>query len=234
MHHLYNSAVRDGCVNPTIWTGPCRPLLSPFYVGWPLSYGDELGLLLPLFAIAVGMFLGAPLLAREYTSGTTRFAWTQGTGRARLTVTKVVLLGLAVMAVAALLGWLGQWSMQPDHRPVRRGVRPLAAGPVHHHAGDRGGRGRTGLRGRRAGQRGDPARGTGHGRDRGGHHRGGRALLPPPAPLAAQRGAAPGPRPGHGRRPERRFRAATCSTCTRPRAAAGSTRAGTPARAGTG
>jgi hypothetical protein len=70
-------------------------------------------LLLPLFAVAVGVFLGAPLLAREYTSGTTRFAWTQGTGRARLTVTKVVLLGLAVMAVAALLGWLGQWSMQP-------------------------------------------------------------------------------------------------------------------------
>ena len=113
VHHLYNSAVRDGCVNPTVWTGPCRPLLSPFYVGWPLSFGDQLGLLLPLFAIGVGMFLGAPLLAREYTSGTTRFAWTQGTGRARLTVTKVVLLGLAVMPMAALLGWLGQWSMQP-------------------------------------------------------------------------------------------------------------------------
>jgi hypothetical protein len=113
VHNLYNSAVRDGCVNPTIWTGPCRPLLSPFAVGWPLSYGYELGTLLPLFAIVIGVFLGAPLLAREYTSGTTRFAWTQGTGRARLTVTKVVLLGLGVMAVAALLGWLGQWSMQP-------------------------------------------------------------------------------------------------------------------------
>ena len=113
VHHLYSTAVRDGCVNPTIWTGPCRPLLSPFYVGWPLSYGNELGLLLPLFAIVVGMFLGAPLLAREYMAGTTRFAWTQGAGRARLTVTKVVLLGLAVMSVAALLGWLGQWSMQP-------------------------------------------------------------------------------------------------------------------------
>jgi hypothetical protein len=113
VHHLYSSAVRDGCVNPTIWTGPCRPLLSPFYVGWPLSYGSEVGLLLPLFAIAVGVFLGAPLLAREYASNTTRFAWTQGAGRARLTVTKVVLLGLGVMAVAALLGWLGQWSIQP-------------------------------------------------------------------------------------------------------------------------
>ena len=113
VHHLYSTAVRDGCVHPTIWTGPCRPLLSPFYVGWPLGYGNELGLLLPLFAIAAGVFLGAPLLAREYASGTTRFAWTQGTGRAQLSLAKVVLLGLGVMAVAALLGWLGQWSMQP-------------------------------------------------------------------------------------------------------------------------
>jgi hypothetical protein len=113
VHNLYDTGVRDGCVNPTIWTGPCRPLLSPFDVGWPLDYADEIGLLLLLFPIAAGVFLGAPLLAREYASGTSRFAWTQGTSRTQLTVTKIVLLGLAVLAVAALLGWLYQWSMQP-------------------------------------------------------------------------------------------------------------------------
>jgi len=113
VHSLWDSAVRDGCVNPTNWAGPCRPLLSPFDVGWPLSYGYDLGQLLALLPIAIGMFLGAPLLAREYASHTTRFAWTQGAGRTRLTVTKVVLLGLAVLVVAAVMGWLGQWSMQP-------------------------------------------------------------------------------------------------------------------------
>ena len=47
-----------------------------------------------------GMFVGAPLLAREYSSGTARFAWTQGAGRTRPTVAKLILLGLAVLASA--------------------------------------------------------------------------------------------------------------------------------------
>lgn len=113
MHNLYDTGVRDGCVNPTIWTGPCRPLLSPFDVGWPVSYADLLGLVVPLFAIVAGVFLGAPLLAREYAAGTTQFAWTQSAGRTRLTLTKVVLLGLVVLAVGAVIGGLSQWSTGP-------------------------------------------------------------------------------------------------------------------------
>jgi hypothetical protein len=113
VHHLWDELVRGGCVHPTSWTAQCRPLLSPFDVGWPLNYASELSLLLPLPAIAVGVFLGAPLLAREYVSGTTRFAWTQGIDRTRQTVAKLALLGLAVLAVGAVLGWLCQWSMQP-------------------------------------------------------------------------------------------------------------------------
>jgi hypothetical protein len=112
-HNLYNAGVRDGCVNPINWAGPCRPILSPFSIGWPLSYGHDLTLLLPLLPIAIGVFLGAPLLAREYAAGTTRFAWTQSAGRIRLTLAKVALLGLVVLAVGALAGWLCQWSMEP-------------------------------------------------------------------------------------------------------------------------
>ncbi len=63
--------------------------------------------------IAIGMFLGAPLLAREYAAGTASFAWTQDAGRLRLVLTKVVLLGLAVLAAGAVIGWLAQWSVQP-------------------------------------------------------------------------------------------------------------------------
>jgi hypothetical protein len=113
VHHLWDELVQGGCVHPTTWTNQCRPLLSPFDVGWPLSYAGELNLLLPLPAIATGVFLGAPLLAREYVSGTTRFAWTQSISRTRQTVAKLALLGLAVLAVGAVLGWLNQWSMQP-------------------------------------------------------------------------------------------------------------------------
>ena len=49
--------------------------------------------------ITIGMFLGAPLLAREYADGTRRFAWTQDAGRLRpVPGLKVVLLGLVVLA----------------------------------------------------------------------------------------------------------------------------------------
>ncbi len=83
---------------------PCQAsgylLLMPFYMG----------LLVPL---VIGLFLGAPLLAREYSAGTTRFAWTQDVGRVRQTVTKVVLLGVAVLVGAALVGWVTYWASKP-------------------------------------------------------------------------------------------------------------------------
>jgi hypothetical protein len=113
VHSMNDAAVRDGCIGQYGLTSQCRALLGPFATGWPVRYASGLYPVLALVPIAVGMFLGAPLLAREYATGTTRFAWTQGAGRTRLTVTKVVLLGLAVLAVAALLGWLGQWSVAP-------------------------------------------------------------------------------------------------------------------------
>jgi len=113
VHNLWDAGVRDGCVRPVRWTNECRPILSPFDVGWPQDYVSQVSLWLPLFPIAAGMFLGAPLLAREYRAGTTRFAWTQGTDRTRLVATKIVLLGLAVLAAGAVLGVLVQWSVQP-------------------------------------------------------------------------------------------------------------------------
>jgi hypothetical protein len=84
---------------------PCRAdsyvlLQVPFYTG----------LLVPL---AIGLFLGAPLLAREYAAGTTRFAWTQDVGRVRQTATTVILLGLAALVGAALVGWATRWATKP-------------------------------------------------------------------------------------------------------------------------
>jgi hypothetical protein len=52
----------------------------------------------------VGAVIGAPVLGRELESGTFRYAWTQGVGRARLTIAMV--LGGAVI-VAALCGAVG-------------------------------------------------------------------------------------------------------------------------------
>lgn len=67
-------------------------------------------LVIPVLA---GMFIGAPLLAREIESGSFRFAWTQGTGRTRWVVTKMVLLGGAGAAAAGVLGLLADWYAGP-------------------------------------------------------------------------------------------------------------------------
>ena len=97
----------------------CLVLHSPVPkcgVLFPPQRGAQLA---PLLApIAIGMFLGAPLLAREYAAGTTRFAWTQGSGRTRLVVTRLVLAALVVLAAGAALGLVARWSLTPDTRDL--------------------------------------------------------------------------------------------------------------------
>jgi hypothetical protein len=61
----------------------------------------------------IGVFWGAPLLARELESGTFRLAWTQSISRARWTVTKLGLLGLAGMVVAGLCSLMVTWWSSP-------------------------------------------------------------------------------------------------------------------------
>jgi hypothetical protein len=58
------------------------------------------------------MFLGAPLLAREFEQGTARFAWTQGTSRTRWAIVKLALLAVMATAAASALGALAARSVQ--------------------------------------------------------------------------------------------------------------------------
>ena len=61
----------------------------------------------------IGAFVGAPMLARELETGTFRYAWTQGFGRWRWTVAKLVLVGVAVAAIAGAFSVLVSWCYQP-------------------------------------------------------------------------------------------------------------------------
>jgi hypothetical protein len=61
----------------------------------------------------IGAFAGAPLLARELETGTFRFAWTQGIGRRRWTLAKLVLLAAVVAAAAGAFSVLFSWFSQP-------------------------------------------------------------------------------------------------------------------------
>ncbi|MFG2845637.1 ABC transporter permease subunit [Kitasatospora sp. NPDC048296] len=60
-----------------------------------------------------GVFLGGPLLAREFEHGTVRFAWTQGAGRTRWTAGGLVVGGAVLAVVAALFGLLLRWWNEP-------------------------------------------------------------------------------------------------------------------------
>jgi hypothetical protein len=87
----------------------------------------------------LGMFWGAPLVARELDAGTHRLAWNQSVTRYRWLSVKLVLVGLSVAAVAGLVvSAVDRWSApldaasQTDPRlPLAltfaaRGVVPLA------------------------------------------------------------------------------------------------------------
>ena len=61
----------------------------------------------------IGAFVGAPVLAREMETGTFRYAWTQGFGRWRWALGKLILLAVAVAAAAGAFSVLFSWYFQP-------------------------------------------------------------------------------------------------------------------------
>ena len=79
--------------------------------------------LLQVTPVLIGIFTGAPLLARELESGTFRFAWTQGAGRTRWVLVKLVLLAAAVTGAAAAFSLLFSWWYQPF---FAEGIRQVA------------------------------------------------------------------------------------------------------------
>ena len=71
------------------------------------------GLILQAVPVLIGAFAGAPVLARELETGTFRYAWTQGFGRWRWTLGKLVPLAIAVAAAAGVFSVLFSWFFQP-------------------------------------------------------------------------------------------------------------------------
>jgi hypothetical protein len=61
----------------------------------------------------LGIFFGAPLVAREIETGTFRLAWTQSVSRVRWLVMKLVFVGLAASAVAGGFSLMAAWWANP-------------------------------------------------------------------------------------------------------------------------
>ena len=78
-----------------------------FYAGIVIMY---------LVPALIGLFWGAPLVAREFESGTFRLAWSQSVSRRRWAVLKLALVGCAAMLAAGLTSlMLGWWASPVYH-----------------------------------------------------------------------------------------------------------------------
>jgi hypothetical protein len=82
------------------------------------DHGLQIGLdaLVVIVPGAIGVFWGAPLVARELETGTYRLAWTQSVTRTRWLAVKLGVVGLAGMVVAGLLSLAVTWWSSPIDR----------------------------------------------------------------------------------------------------------------------
>lgn len=75
-------------------------------------------LVLPLL---VGLFWGAPLVAREVEQGTHRFAWTQGVSRRQWALVKFGFVGAVTVAAAVVYGLGMSWWAAPLSQAGQQG-----------------------------------------------------------------------------------------------------------------
>ena len=89
----------------------CAQTADAFYDDY--SYVFDVGLLLLILPMLVGIFWGAPLVAREIEHGTHRLVWTQGTSRLRWAATKFGLVSIGVLAMTAIFAAMLNWWISP-------------------------------------------------------------------------------------------------------------------------
>jgi hypothetical protein len=97
-----------------------------------------LGALMYVVPALVGIFWGAPLVARELESGTFRMAWTQTVTRTRWLIAKLALVGFAAIAAAGIFSLMVTWwssrldlvSMSRFETFDTRGVVPIGYAAV--------------------------------------------------------------------------------------------------------
>jgi len=125
--HLYDSTVA-GCASH----GDCPSALTNFKAKtkWAVV-PEDLVMVVPAL---LGIFWGAPLVARELETGTFRLAWTQSVTRSRWLWVRLAIMTLAAMVVAGALTFMVAWWSSPIDRlrqtPFgyfdRHGVVPVA------------------------------------------------------------------------------------------------------------
>ena len=108
IHHAY--AAVTACRPPG--SGACQQVANNFSGDYSFTAGIVAALLQAVPAL-IGAFAGAPLLAGVFESGTFRYVFTQGFGRARWTAAKLVSLAVVVSAGAGAFSAVFSWAYGP-------------------------------------------------------------------------------------------------------------------------
>ena len=110
--------------------GNCAGLFNAFLTQGYFTAGKLLeaaGLAVPGL---IGMFWGAPLVARELETGTFRLAWTQGVTRTRWLAAKLAIAGVAGVAAGELFTLMVNWWSSPIHK-ADAGYTAFTSGSFH-------------------------------------------------------------------------------------------------------
>ena len=115
MTHIYDTSGLGACHSGC--DGPANLFLRQLEAAGTYQVLYEISIVIVLVAPAIiGIFWGAPLIAREIEAGTVRLAWNQSITRGRWLAVKLALTGLAAMAAAELLSLMQAWWAGPIGR----------------------------------------------------------------------------------------------------------------------
>jgi hypothetical protein len=107
LNHLYYTSGIKTCSS----VGDCGQVIGAFF-----EHDQILQHLRPIVILVpavVGIFWGAPLVAREIETGTHRMVWTQSITRTRWLATKLGVLGIASIVVTEALNLMETWWFRP-------------------------------------------------------------------------------------------------------------------------
>jgi len=107
--HTYNTTI-VGCTA----RGDCNGSVSIFLSAYPFL--QNLLTESWLLAVLVGIFWGAPAVAREFDTGTYRLAWTQSASRTQWLTAKIAIGGVASVVTAGLFTLMATWWSSPLDR----------------------------------------------------------------------------------------------------------------------
>jgi ABC-2 family transporter protein len=92
--------------------GDCSNFVAQFFRDHRDAFQAVTAVVLVVPAL-IGLFWGAPLIARELEAGTHRLVWNQSVTRTRWLAVKLGLIGLATIAAAGLIGLAVDWWSDP-------------------------------------------------------------------------------------------------------------------------